>query len=178
MEPPPRLVALTGGPCSGKTTLLRALARRGWPTVREAATDVLRAGGLDPRRAPLEFQREVFRRQLRREREALRRREGPVVCDRGLGDHFGYLAFHGVAPFPALARAWSAARGRYAAAILCEPAPEFRTDGVRYESPGEAARLHGLLRDAWASGGLVPVPLPWVPVEERAEAVERILRRL
>jgi predicted ATPase len=37
----PRRYVLTGAPGSGKTSLLQALAARGWAVVHEAATDVI-----------------------------------------------------------------------------------------------------------------------------------------
>jgi predicted ATPase len=46
-----RRLVITGGPCSGKSTLIDALRRSGFKTAREAAIDVISSGvsqrGLD-----------------------------------------------------------------------------------------------------------------------------------
>lgn len=104
------LVALTGPPCSGKTTLAERLAARGAHIVPEAAIEVIRElnqelGGADAQRAwrrahVAEFQRLVAARQLQREREALA--AGPelgnlVVFDRTSIDGVAYLTRAGEA---------------------------------------------------------------------------------
>ncbi|MEZ6016862.1 MAG: ATP-binding protein [Planctomycetota bacterium] len=106
----PVLIALTGPPCSGKTTLAERLAARGARVVPEAAIEVIeelneRLGGPDAQRAwrsqePLEFQRLVAARQLQRERDALRgvedgasasASESIIVFDRTSIDGVAYL---------------------------------------------------------------------------------------
>jgi len=54
---------LTGGPGGGKTTLLDALAKRGYPAVPESARQIIKArlaAGLPPRPSPAAFAREIL----------------------------------------------------------------------------------------------------------------------
>ena len=171
---------LTGGPCSGKSTALAEIARRGFAVIPEAAAAVILEGILHPDRDPLAFQREVLRRQLKAEAAAP---PGTVFEDRGIGDHFGYLENYrrrrGVDLRPAfgeeLERAWDAARRRYGTVFLLEPAPVFRPEPFRREEPSEAAAIHRALAEAYGERHPRVVPIPWGPVAER---VDEILRRV
>ena len=92
-----RLV-ITGGPCSGKSTLIDALRRSGFKTAREAAIDVISSGvsqrGLDEftrwqKSYPIEFQLDVDRQQRTIECEFS---TGDIVfCDRSRIDGVAYL---------------------------------------------------------------------------------------
>ena len=94
--PRPFVIALTGGPCAGKTTLLEELKRRETLVqhqllfVPEAAT-ILMNRGLSSVRDVRAFQTEVMRLQLQLEGEALAQaatRNNPcaIICDRGTLD--------------------------------------------------------------------------------------------
>src|SRR5882672_8774530 len=138
---------LTGGPCAGKTTLLEELARRGFPVIPEAARMVIQDGRLTPAADPLEFQREVLRRQLAFERAAP---SGVVFADRGVGDHFGYIEYYRavrgidiLATFAGeLAIAWDEARPRYGAIFLLDQGLTYTPTAYRRESEAEAAAVH------------------------------------
>jgi predicted ATPase len=88
----PFRVVVTGGPCSGKTTLWTALGERfpGAVKVPETATALI-LSGLTPQALGLpRFQRLVFQRQVEAEESALR--QGLfLLCDRGLADGLAYF---------------------------------------------------------------------------------------
>ncbi len=170
------IFVLTGGPCAGKSTLLAELARRGFPVIQEAARGVILEGRLTPSRDPLEFQREVLRRQLAWERCAP---PGTVFADRGVGDHFGYLEHYRIhrgldlsAPFSGeLASAWEEARPRYGAVFLLERSPRFTPASYRREAEAEAEAIHRAIVEAYRARHPRVVDVAWGPIEERAEKV-------
>ena len=90
-----RLFAITGGPGSGKSTLINALAGRGISTMPEAGRaiiqDQLDIGGealpWSDRRAFAEL---MLSWEMRSYRAALSL-SGPVMFDRGVPDVLGYL---------------------------------------------------------------------------------------
>ncbi len=91
----PFRVVITGGPCSGKTSLWERLGQRcpGAVPVPETATELILSGLTPKKMGPEAFQRRVFQRQLNAEAAALE--QGVfLLCDRGLAD--------GQAYFPAL----------------------------------------------------------------------------
>jgi len=172
-----RIFILTGGPCAGKTTLLEELARRGFPVIPEAARMVIQDGHLTPAADPLEFQREVLRRQLAFERAAP---SGVVFADRGVGDHFGYIEYYrtarGIDILAAFARelsvAWDEARPRYGAIFLLDQGLTYYTPtAYRRENEAEAAAVHQALAGAYRARHRRVIDVPWGSVEERAERV-------
>lgn len=170
---PTRWVALTGAPCSGKTTVIRELERRGAPVVHETAralieAELKRGRTLDRVRAdPLDFQRRVLRRKIAGE-DGLRPGRA-VFLDRGVPDSVAYFRLHGLDPAEAFA---AGERFRYRAVLLLERLP-FRRDAARNESEPDAARLESLLVAAYEE---MDYPLRRVPVLPVAERVDFVLR--
>lgn len=169
------LVVLTGAAHSGKTTLLRALAARGFPVVPEAALAVIDALGSDAaawrERDPAAFQARISARQARAE-AAARAASGTVTfVDRGLVDGVAYSALRGHPPPVDLLRALASAA--YARVFLLEMILPFsrRRDTGRLDDEAFARALHEQLRAAWTAFGLAPVAVPALPVEERVALI-------
>ena len=179
MPDPSRLLVVTGGPYSGKTTLVGALAGRGFATVQEAAIDVIGTlnetmgveGQRDWRRShPLEFQQMVFELQVRRE-EALGSSSGPVFLDRGIADGIAYCANAGFEP-PGRFRDRAIASA-YEHAFVLETLEGFETRGTtgRMSRRADSLRIGCLIADAYGSIGVAVTLVGGMPVEERLEIV-------
>ena len=167
-------IVITGGPCSGKTTIIQALAGTGHTTVPEAATELIEDPSLENLRAdPLEFQLQVLRRQLENEKRAGERAETqPVIfLDRGIGDGFGYLSYHGLEPFEELLDAWPEARERSRCVLFFDSRPDYQAASHRSETPEEARRIHEILLADYRSRHDRVLLIPWLPVEERLALV-------
>jgi predicted ATPase len=172
------IFVLTGGPCAGKSTLLREMEALGHPVLPEAASEVILEGRLHPQTAPLAFQAEVLRRQINRESAAL---SGLVFADRAVGDHFGYLEFYrgrGLSFDPSaferdLLQAWEEALPRYRAVFILEQSPEYVRTAVRQESSAEGLAIHLAIDRAYRARHPRVIAVPWGPVEARLEQVLR-----
>jgi len=167
-------IVITGGPCSGKTTIIQALAEAGHTTVPEAATELIEDPALENLRAdPLEFQLQVLRRQLENEKRADERAETQsiIFLDRGIGDGFGYLSYHGLEPFGELLDAWPAARERSRCVLFFDSRPDYQAASHRSETPEEARRIHEILLADYRSRHDRVLLIPWLPVEERLALV-------
>jgi len=84
---------ITGGPGAGKTTILHALAERGYMYATESARAIIRerlASGLSPRPPLAQFGNEILHRDIARYRET-RVTDYPVFFDRGIVDALGIL---------------------------------------------------------------------------------------
>lgn len=192
----PFFYVLSGGPCSGKSSLIAALSARGCPTVREASTDLIESpqrvsvpgsasGSVlyrDLRRLdPLSYQRAVFHLQLEREREMLEALgtspAGPIFVDRGIGDHFGYLRLAGLAPFPELVAAWPEALARYGAILFCELSPNYSAAEHRDEDLETAQRIDELLHCEYRARHPRVISIPWLPVPQRTDLVLALVAR-
>src|SRR5262249_19690760 len=84
---------ITGGPGAGKTTILHALAERGYRCAPESARAIIRerlASGLPPRPPLAQFGHEILHRDIARYRET-QATDHPVFFDRGVVDALGIL---------------------------------------------------------------------------------------
>lgn len=89
------LVVISGGPGSGKSTLIDALALLGYAHTVEAGRSVIQAQLASGGRALPWDDRQAFAKQMLkhdvRSYRAAQRQPGPVLCDRGIPDIVGYL---------------------------------------------------------------------------------------
>ena len=171
---PAEFVVISGGPCSGKTTIIEALDAAGHRTIPEAATELIEDPAFDGLRAdPREFQRQVLLRQIENEKRSLEAAEpGSVIfLDRGIGDGFGYLSYHGIEPFEELSKAWPESRERSRCVLFFESRPDYQAASHRSETPAEARRIHEILLADYRSRHDRVILIPWLPVEERLAAV-------
>lgn len=176
---------ITGGPGSGKTSLIEALCQRGVATLPEAGRAVIReeiAAGGDalPWGDRLAFAEKMARMDLaaleRAEAEAGAARAAgkspaPMVFDRGLPDVVGYLTLCGLAVPGWIAEA--AAKPRYARRVFIAPFwPEiYSTDTERRQSPDEARQTTEVMVETYTRLGYELVELPRASVAARAAFV-------
>lgn len=171
-------IAISGAACSGKTTLIVELARRGFGTNREAATDLInRVAGVGAPTSLVKDSQALFHffilSHQQRQYDAL----SPLSVryfDRSMVDTLVYARLRNVEPidpFEAAARKY-----RYAAVFILAPLP-FRGDTHRLEDGGdEQARQHRMLVDAYAKLGYSVVTIPRADVHDRVDLVINGLR--
>src|SRR5713226_9490912 len=170
-----RFHVITGGPGSGKSTLVAALGRRGYAHSIEAGRAIIQdqtaiGGPALPGRDPLAFAELMLSWELRSYRMA-QAESGQVVFDRGVPDMVGYFQLLG-RPVPShVTRA--AERFRYNRRVfLAPPWPEiFRQDAERKQTPEEARRTCEAMVAAYSSCGYELIVLPLVSVDERVRFV-------
>ncbi|MDQ0317146.1 AAA family ATPase [Amorphus orientalis] len=174
-SPADRFIVITGGPGSGKTSLVEHLAASGHQTSDEAGRAIIQAqqqiGGTALPWADRQLFAELMLSWEIRSHQAALTGEGPVVFDRGVPDVIGYLTLCGL-PVPAhMQRA--AALHRYADPVFIAPFwPEiFRQDAERHQDLAEAERTHAAMVEAYRAAGYRLMELPRAPVAERAEFV-------
>lgn len=171
MEPRPWYV-ITGGPCAGKTTLVRELASRGHAVVDESArayieAELARGRTLaDIRSDEVAFQHALIPMKVRAEAEAPTDR--PVFFDRGMHDSIVYLAQAGVTEDAMLADA--VRNSSYVTAFLPDLLP-FEMDDARTEDADSARALHDALKRVYETAGIPVIVVPVASVEERADFV-------
>jgi predicted ATPase len=173
------LHVITGGPGSGKTSLIDTLAAEGVRHMPEAGRAIIQ-DQLDIGGTALPWSdREAFAAlmlawEMRSYREAVGA-PGPIIFDRGIPDVIGYLRLCGL-PVPAfIVRA--AERRRYASKVfIAPPWPEiFEQDGERKQTLAEAEATYHAMVDAYSDQGYQLITLPLAPIAERARFVrERI----
>lgn len=170
-----RFFVVTGGPGSGKTSLIEALADRGFRHAPEAGRAIIRdqiriGGDALPWGDRALFAEAMLVWEIR-SWNLMHGGEGPAIFDRGVPDVIGYLELCGL-PVPGhLHRA--AAIFRYAPTVFVAPPwPEiFVRDAERRQSFAEAEATHAAMLRAYAAAGYETLELPRATVAERADFV-------
>jgi len=169
-----RFVVLTGGPGSGKTTLVERLGTLGYATSAEASRAMIRdqkavGGPVSYERDPVRYAEFILVWELRSYREALSA-PGPVFFDRGMPDVASIHLQLGV-PVPSHVSA-AADRYRYGTAFIAPPWPEIYVhDEDRTHTWEHAVAVYEALLESYVRFGYALVELPRVSVEDRVAFV-------
>ena len=163
---------LTGGPCTGKTTLLEELGKRGFQIVPEVPRLVMKeeqskGGSILPWIDLPGFEKIVFERQVEFESKLNDRPE--AFLDRGIPDILSYHKVNSLAPPEELIR--SAERNKYDGVFLLDKLPFFENDPERKEDPEMAEKIHQTIRETYGELGYDVIDVPPLSIEERAKFI-------
>lgn len=166
---------ITGGPGAGKTTLIEALAQRGYATVSESGRAILaqqqRIDGPAQHHRDAALYAELMLARDMENHARLSAAAGPVFFDRGVPELVGYLEMMGHPVPPHFERA--AETYRYNPTIFVAPFwPEiYAHDDLRQHSLGEAERSTAAAAAIYPRFGYRIVELPKLSVEARVTFV-------
>ncbi|TKT80117.1 AAA family ATPase [Aquamicrobium sp. LC103] len=170
-----RFFVLTGGPGSGKTTLIEALRDSGHVSSVEAGRGIIQqhmaiSGPVLPWNDPALFAETMLSWEMRSHAIA-RDEDGIVFFDRGVPDIAGYLKLSGL-PVPAhVGKAAEIFRYNRKVFVL-PPWPEiFTQDAERRQDLDEARRTFEAVSHAYEACGYELVAVPPASVEERRRFV-------
>lgn len=174
------MFVVTGGPGSGKSSLIETLARRGLHSMPEAGRaiiqDQLRIGGPAlPWGDRMAFAELMLGWELRSYHEA-RALDAPVVMDRAIPDVVGYLR---LCALPVPDHVTAAARlYRYNPKVFLAPYWDeiFAQDAERRQDRDEARATGAIMAQTYTELGYQIVELPRTGIEQRADFVMTRLR--
>ncbi len=168
MKTPPWYV-LTGGPCSGKTTLLDELHKLNYFTVPEVARELL--DKLASRGVPAkdvwgapELQRLILQKKIELEESAPKNKV--VFFDRGLPDSIAYFELLGLQT----GNIEKISRNRYRKVFFLELLP-FRQDSARTESEAMAKKLDKLIFRSYKDLDYEITRVPNAPIKARLKLI-------
>lgn len=166
---------IAGGPGSGKTTLIDALAEAGFARTIEAGRAIIQDqtaidGPALPARDPVLFAELMLSWELQSLRSA-QAQSGPVFFDRGVPDIAGYYRLIGRTVPLHVTKA--ANHFRYNRRVFAAPPwPEiFGHDTERKQTFDEAVRTFEAVTGAYRDFGYELVPLPLLSVPDRVKFV-------
>lgn len=173
------LFVLTGGPGSGKTTLIDALAADGFARTQEAGRGIIQdqtaiGGNALPWGDRQAFAELMLSWDMRSHRSALQRtaqRPGPVFCDRGVVDVLGYLRLTGLPVPPHVRKAAELFRYHHRVFIAPPWREIFTQDTERKQDFDEAVRTCETLAETYIRLGYTLIPLPLAPVASRLQFI-------
>lgn len=167
---------ITGGPCTGKTTVINLLSELGYKTTIEHARhyiDTQKDRGRtteEIRQNKLEFQRGVMEMQI--EEEASLNPADQVFLDRALPDAIAYYRFLDLKLDQRLLEQCNLYC--YNKVFVLDRLPLIN-DYARLEDEDEQIRIHQLIIEVYQS---YPCPVVFVPVMEPNKRVDYILNEL
>lgn len=169
------LFVLTGGPGSGKSTVIETLQGLGCGRTLEAGRGVIQdqvaiGGTALPWADRAAFAELMLAWDMRSHHMACAE-PGPVFCDRGVLDVVGYLRLCDLPVPDHVARA--AERFRYNRTVFIAPPwlEIFHTDAERKQDFAEAVRTFNAMADTYRAHGYTLLELPRASVEERAKFI-------
>ncbi len=172
------LFVITGGPGSGKTTLIDSLERAGFARSQEAGRAIIQDqqaidGPALPWRNPALFAELMLAWEIRSFHMA-QRLPGPVFCDRGVPDVVGYLRLMDL-PVPAHMHK-AAERFRYHQRVfIAPPWPEiFQPDAERRQTLQDAVRTYEAMVTSYEELDYTLIELPRCGVVERVAFVRSV----
>ncbi|PIV45312.1 MAG: hypothetical protein COS25_00495 [Candidatus Nealsonbacteria bacterium CG02_land_8_20_14_3_00_37_10] len=162
---------ITGGPSSGKTTVLKELEKLGHIVYPEAARvfidkEMKRGKSLKEIRGnEAEFQRKVLKIKIEVEKSAPK--DKIVFFDRAIPDSIAYYQICGLEPRKVLK---SCREKTYRKIFLFEQLP-FENDYARVEDGKTIGKLNKLLKESYQNLGCEVINIPVASVKERVKKI-------
>ena len=166
-------IVITGGPCSGKTTIIEELRKKGFPILEETAKEIVE------KRRDFPFTEEeakirqnlIFNEQLRKEELAEKQNYETLLLDRSIIDGLAYVNLYCNENYK---KEFSEKikNTDYDLILLFELLP-FESEGFRSknENVEEARKIHDSLYNSYKGLGYNIIIVPKMSVEERINFV-------
>ena len=157
---------VTGGPCSGKTSVIEVLETKGYRIIEEAARLVIKNGNVFPWVDLGKFQDAILKKQLELEKSL----EGDIMfLDRGLIDGVAYYKFANIKMPDELVMVCK--ENRYDKVFLLDMLVTYESDLERKEDEGTAERIHRLVKESYEEFNYKIIEVPVMDVEERVKFI-------
>ena len=177
----PNLFVVTGGPGSGKTTVLLELQKRGYSFAAEVARQIIQEQVQSKGKALPWADREHYTRLMLERSIESYVAQAPATeikfSDRGIPDTLTYARLIGLIDDAYIRRACE--EYRYASRVVVAPPWEeiYETDSERKQDFGEALRTHELNVLVYRECGYELIELPKISPQARADFIIHELAR-
>ena len=167
-------IVITGGPGSGKTSLINALHQKGYAIFPEVSRLLIKTAlenGVENyfEEKPLEFSATLLKERKAQYSTANKSNESLIFIDRGLPDVFAYLAANKI---PHNFDTAILTNHPYDHIIFLPPWKEiYQRDRERFESFTMAEQLGEKLFQFYSQLGYSPITIPPAPLTDRCELV-------
>jgi predicted ATPase len=174
-------IVFIGGPGTGKTTLINALAARGYNVFEEISRQVTKAAqeeGVSQLflTEPLLFSQKLLEGRVNQFNAAAENSKNLVLYDRGIPDVLAYMDYAGQTYPQSFVEACK--KHRYDRVFMLPPWEEIHEeDNERYEDFATATALHDFLVKTYTYYGYAPINVPRCPVAQRIDFIETQLKR-
>lgn len=166
---------LTGGPSTGKTSLISELKQRGFLCFEEISRQITlqaRQDGIEQLflTEPLLFSEKLLQGRIQQYNDAYSSNISPVFLDRGIPDVLAYMDYIGDA-YPTHFET-ACKNHKYDTVFILEPWETiYKTDGERYENFEQAQAIHGHLVNTYERFDYNLIAVPFLSITERSNFI-------
>ena len=166
-----RKIVITGGPGTGKTSVIEALEQNGYFCFHEVSREVIREAqqkGIDQLflKEPLLFSELLLEGRIKQYREAGEMSSELVFLDRGVPDVVAYMNYFGNDYPPVFNEVCK--DFLYEKVFILPPWEDiYKGDNERYETYDQAVAIHDELARSYSRHGYHPIEVPCGTIAER-----------
>ena len=166
-------IVITGGPGTGKSTVIIELEKQGHHCMHEISREVTlmaRKNGIEQLflKDPMLFSKMLLEGRVQQFKKAKDHKSNIVFFDRGIPDVFAYMNYLGV-DYPAIFVDESKHNTYYNPIFIMPPWKDiYITDNERYESFEQSLAIYNHLKSAYKGLGYDIVEVPFGTAKERA----------
>ena len=176
----PKKIVITGGPGTGKTSIINSLEEDGQTCLHEISRSVTleaRAQGIEQLFVtnPLLFSQKLLEGRIKQYKEAASTRSDTIFLDRGIPDVIAYMDCFKENYGPHFSEACTL--HKYDTIFLLPPWEEiYASDNERFEDYNQAVRIHTALKNTYSSLGYNIVTVPKDTVKKRVDFIYSTLK--
>jgi predicted ATPase len=168
-------IVITGGPGTGKSSIIKNLEREGYECFHEISREITAAAQREGvaqlfLAQPLLFSQKLLEARISQYHAATAIPGNIVFIDRGIPDVVAYMEYFGTSYPPEFIEACSSYK--YDKVFLLPPWQEiYLTDNERYESFDQAVKIYEQLKLSYLSNGYSTIEVPKDSVGRRSEFI-------
>jgi len=169
-------IVITGGPGTGKSTVIVELEKQNYNCMHEISREVTlmaRKNGIEQLflKDPMLFSKMLLEGRVQQFKKAEKENSNIVFFDRGIPDVFAYMNYLGV-EYPSIFVDKSNDNTYYNTVFIMPPWKDiYITDNERYESFEQSLAIYNHLKIAYKSLGYKIIEVPFGSVKERAKFI-------
>lgn len=166
---------LTGGPCSGKTTILKEMEKRNFVCIPESAREIIEAEsfkekGIFPWNDFIGFQKKVFQLQISKENHLS---DEMIFLDRSIIDSLAYMLAEGYVINNIVLQELIEHTdiGDYDTVFFLEMLPDYKQDLSRREDREKAIHISETIYDLYLALGYHVIRIPPLSLMNRLDEI-------
>ena len=180
-------IVITGGPGTGKTSLIKHLEEDGFfcyhEIIRDLTSEAINGGDISAIESnplvfvddPYQFNQRILKGRLQQFQKASNTTESVVFFDRGLPDVLAYMDYFDQAYGPDFVD--TCKNNQYDKVVILPPWEDiYQSDEGRFESFEEANAIHLELVKTYNFYGYDPIILPFGTLRERSSFVSELIK--